>query len=357
MYYFAVGVFLIDLRQDMHKLISFVISESHNKAKKGTALEQRPLESAPRYYESSIPSQFEMGEERMRLDGREVVFLVRSYPPDSILVEASTSLGDIFSEDAFLFRQKLVDACHAVAEKYGGSAKLSEEYSVALVSGYEGDPEKMVVQHAGKIASFLKSERQPLDEKEIEYTLSTQIKYGKDDLVIIDWDGAFVFDTGGEIDDIIDLLEVANLQLVRYRALDKTLDEHLSKVTKFAHIKTSGILFLKNRKELTKAFREVIAIRAKAIADFEAADRDIKLIGDWYSARLYDLLSKKFKLDEWKKHIQEKLESLEDIYTIVAENFSVSRHQFLELIQILLFFVLQIGWFVLIIFEFNYFTR
>ena len=55
--------------------------------------------------------------------------------------------------------------------------------------------------------------------------------------------------------------------------------------------------------------------------------------------------------------MQEKLESLEDIYTIVAENFSVSRHQFLELIQILLFFVLQAGWFALIILEFFYFTK
>ena len=85
--------------------------------------------------------------------------------------------------------------------------------------------------------------------------------------------------------------------------------------------------------------------------------RDIKLIGDWYSARLYDLVSKKFKLDEWRKGIQSKLESLEDVYNIVAENFSISRHQLMEIIQIILFFVLQAGWFALLILEFLYFTR
>ena len=207
-----------------------------------------------------------------------------------------------------------------------------------------------------EIAAFLKSEKQPLDEKEIEYTLSKQIKYAKDDLVIVDWDGAFVFDTVGQIDDIIDLFQTANLQLLRYRTLDSELDERLRKVTKFARVPNTKTMIF-NRKELAKAFREVIEVRGQAIADFEAIDRDIKLIGDWYSARLYDLVSKKFKLEEWRKTIQSKLESLEDIYTIVAENFSISRHQLLELIQIILFFVLQIGWFALIILEFFYFTK
>ena len=106
-----------------------------------------------------------------------------------------------------------------------------------------------------------------------------------------------------------------------------------------------------------QAFREVIAIRSRSISEFEAMDRDIKLIGDWYSARLYDLAAKKFKLEAWKQSIKEKLDSLEDVYSIVSENFSISRLQLLELVQIGLFFILQVGWFVLIILEFIYFTR
>ena len=86
-------------------------------------------------------------------------------------------------------------------------------------------------------------------------------------------------------------------------------------------------------------------------------ERDIKLIGDWYSARFYDLLSRKFRLDGWRQAIREKLDSLEDVYSIVSENLGVSSQQVLEFIQIGAFFVLQIGWFVLIILEFIYFTR
>lgn len=339
----------------MHKLISFVISESR-RLKKGGLLPPKSPESAPHYYKSVIPQQYAVATESIKIDGLDKVnFSVRAYPPENILVEASVETDDPFSKETFDLREKLVEACQKISQKYGGDEELSEEYSVALVSGYSGDPEQFL-KYKQEITAFLKSETQPLDDKEIEYTLSAQIKYAEDDLVIVDWDGAFVFDTKGEIDDIVDLLQTANLQLLRYRVLDKELDERLRKVTKFAQ-KAETKLILANRKELTRAFKEVIEVRAKAIADFEAIDRDIKLIGDWYSARLYDLASKKFKLDEWRKSVQKKLESLEDIYQIISENFSVSRTHLLELTQIILFFILQAGWFALIILEFIYFTR
>lgn len=345
----------------MQKLISFVITASRPLNKKGAPLEYKFSESAPRYSASSLPAQFDMGTTKMKVGERDITFHIRSFPPENILVEAEVEVDDIFAPLTLTLREQLVEACYAIAKKRGGESHMSEEYSVALVSGYTGDPEQFLTRKQ-EITAFLKSERIPLDPSEIDYTISKQIKYAKDDLVIVDWDGAFVFDTHGEVDDIIDLLQTANLQLLRYRTLDRELDDRLHKVTRFANLtapeKTlSARNYLRNSHEMRSAFREVINVRAKAIDDFEAIDRDIKLIGDWYSARLYELASKKFKLDEWKKTVQEKLDSLEDIYGIVAENFSVSRFQFLELLQIILFFILQVGWFVLIILEFFYFTR
>ncbi|HEY4519843.1 MAG TPA: hypothetical protein VJH33_02295 [Candidatus Paceibacterota bacterium] len=340
----------------MQKIISFVISEA-KKLKKGTVLEYKPSESAPKHSASAIPLQFEAKKLTKNIGGLPAQFAIRSYPPNHLLIEATIEVDDIFSENALTLREQLVEACQDISQKQGGSLDMSEEYSIALVSGYSGDPQQFF-NKSPHIAAFLKSERIPLDDNEIHYTLSNQIKYGKDDLVIVDWDGAFVFDVEGKVDDVVNLFETANLQLLRYRSLDKELDERLHKVTRFGIVTVPTTLSLmKNKRDIATAFQEIIRVRTEAIADFEAIDRDIKLIGDWYSARLYDCISKKFKFDEWKRHVQEKLESLEDIYTIVAENFSVSRHQFLELIQILLFFVLQAGWFALIILEFFYFTK
>lgn len=338
----------------MHRLVSFVIARTP-RHKKGVILEQKAIQSAPPYYERVIPKQFAMGEEKEKVFGKEVRFLLRAYEPEYVMVEASIEVDDVFSKKTFELREALIDTCQKISQKNGGSVNLNEEYSLAILSGYTGDPEQFL-KRGEKIAAFLKSEKEPLDEKEIEYSLSSQIKYGKDDLVIVDWDGAFVFDTAGQVDDVIDLFQTANLQLLRYRVLDSELDERLRRVNKFTQSTGKKVPIFK-RRELTKAFREVITVRSQAIADLGAIDRDLKLIGDWYSARLYDIASKKLKLDDWRRSIREKLESLEDIYTIVAENFSISRASFLELIQIVLFFILQAGWFVLIILEFIYFTR
>ena len=94
--------------------------------------------------------------------------------------------------------------------------------------------------------------------------------------------------------------------------------------------------------DVRKVLREIIEIRTQSILESEAVERNIKLIGDWYSAKLYSLISRKFHLDSWKAEIKEKLDTLEDVYVMATENFSVSYRATLE-------FVILAGWFVLLI--------
>lgn len=338
----------------MSKITSFIIVES-SRAKRGKeAALPAPVKSAPHYFEKTVPSQFILNQDKAKIGDTEVDIIVKTYPPDIVVVESTVEVPDIFSEDVLELKDKLLNLCFEVAKKNGGKDELSEEYTVYQISGYKGDPELFLQKNFQKVAGLLKSEKLELDEKEVEYTLSFQLKYAKDDLAIVDWDGTFLFDPEGEFGETIELLELANFQLLRYRMLDRDLDERLQKVSKLTQ-REGGRWF--RTKEVAQAFREVIKVRSQSIAEFEALDRDIKLIGDWYSARLYDLMSKKFRLDAWSHTIKEKLDSLEDTYDIVSENLGISRIRILEFIQIGAFFILQIGWFVLIILEFFYFTR
>ena len=338
------------------KIVSFVIAEVP-KLKKGEAAEFKYTQSAPHYFQVSVPAQFILGEEKREILGKEVIFALKAYKPDVLLVEAKVNeIEDIFSQDAFNLREALIDGCHEIIKKHGGKFEGSEEYSLACVSEYKGDPDQFFNKKA-QIASFLKSEKELLDEKEIEYTLSSQIKYSKDDLVILDWDGAFIFDPDGNFDAIIELFQLANLQLLRYRILGVDVDDRMDKISKLVRQKPITRFGFLKRGEITQSLREAITIRTQSVTEFEKLEREIKLIGDWYFARLYEVITKKFRMDEWKKSVKEKLDSLEDIYGVVSENFSMSRSQMLEFIQIIAFFILQIGWFALIILEFFYFTR
>ncbi|MDP3901915.1 MAG: hypothetical protein Q8Q37_03030 [bacterium] len=339
-----------------YKIAAFVIA-GVNRPKKGDKIvEAKAAQSAPQYYE--LPKQFAVSETSLKIGGNDVKFLVRSYAPDILLAETVVETDDVFSQETFKLREELIDACHKILKDRGSRPEMSEEYALAIVYDYQGDPERFLsADKKAAIASFLKSEKMTLAENEIEYTLSKQLKYAKDDLIIVDWDGSFIFDPVGDVESAIDLFQTANLQLLRYRILDSELDNRLKKVARLSSSKTEKKLFFFGQKELANSFQEIIKIRTQSITEFESFERDIKLIGDWYLARLYDLIAKKFKLEEWRSVIRNKFESLEDIYNIVSEKFSLSRNERLEFIQIAVFFVLQLGWFVLIILEFMFYLK
>ena len=338
-----------------YELISFVLSGS-KRLKSGKTLSPSSEQSAPHYFSSSIPRQSIVDNTSTQIDGQKLDVSVKSYGGSILLIEARLPVDNPFSTETFDLRDKLIDALNAIAKKQGAIYEFSEEYSIVVISDYESAPEKFL-DKSDKIAGFLKSEKIKLDKREIEHTLSHQIKYADNDLIIIDWDGAFIFEPQGKAESIIELLQIANLQLLRYRMLENELSDRLDAITKQVKEPADFWTMLTNRKKIMKSFQDVIAIRAKSIKDFELIEKEIKLIGDWYFARLYDLVYRKFKLAEWKEDIKEKLDNIEDIYSIIEDNFSISRNEFLELIQIILFFFLQLGWFVLIILEFIYFTK
>ncbi len=342
----------------MHKITSFIVAEI-NKVKKGRELPApTPLKSSPHYLAKSMPPQIVIGKEKVKVANHEVELMLKSYYSDALMIEGSIDVEDIFSEEILELKDKLLNACLEYGKKNGAKMESSEEFTVYQVSGYTGDPELYLKKHPAKIASLLKSEKLELDEKEIDYTLSFQFKYAKDDLIILDWDGAVLFDPSGDFEESIDLLQLANFQLLRYRAMDEDLDQRLKKVYKLIQPEeTKGWWARFKTREMTQAFKEVIRIRTQSIAQFEALDRDIKLIGDWYSARVYDLLSKKFKFDAWHNTIKEKLDSLEDIYSIASENLGMSRTKLLERVEIVGFIILQIGWIPLLYFEFTSYMK
>ena len=327
------------------KLITFVLGETRRQSK-GEKVEIKSLRSAPHYFEAAIPSQFIVGSEKQTIKNREIEFQIKSYPPDILIIEASSDIENIFFENALDLKDAMLESCYTILEKNGGKKESAEEYSVWAISGYSAEPEQFF-QWKDKIAGFLKSEKLTLDEKEVAQTLEAQIKYAKNDLVIVDWDGAFIFDPEADFASTVELLELANFQLLKYRLLDSVLDERLARVAKIFHRFPKQKFFFLGKGEIRTALQDIIKIRSTSVFEFQAVERDIKLIGDWYSARLYELAAKKFKFSEWRGQIKEKLDATEDIYSIASERFSWSP----ERIEMVGWFILLAGWAVILIFD------
>lgn len=342
------------------KLICFIVGKTPVRSR-GEAIPTPPLKSAPHYFEATVPKQFIIKQEKINIRGHEGLQSLKLYPPDALLVEITLDLPDLLNlNDVQAIKEEAIEKCREVLKKKGDKDvdEFSEEYSIYNMYDYSGSPDQFFTEkNQEKIASLLKSEKIQLDKSELDYTLASKVKYAKDDLVIIDWDGAFFFDPKGtEVEAVIEFFELANYQLLRYRLLNSDLASRFSKVLKLIQEPNTKIISRTN-KEITQSYKEIIRVRGKSMAEFESLEREIRLIGEWYMARLYEITAKKFRFDEWRRLIKEKLDSLEDVYDIVSENFSVSRYHLLEIIQLGAFFILQIGWFALIILEFIYFTR
>lgn len=327
-------------------LVSFFVGITKQDLDTDEFVDIKEAKSSPSYPDV-MPKQMIVKAEKKLIENKTFDLLVKYHSPGIIIAEASIDLEDILDDHVFDMKSSLAIECRTILGEYRCDPYFDEEYSVYCISGYQGDPENIISEHKDRIARFLKTERIPLDEEEINTTLKFNIKYTKDDITIVDWDGAFVFDPRSDFASNIELFEIANLQLLKLRVLEYETKKRLEKAAQLLQKTTlRKIPWLKSR-EIRHSLREIIGIRTKSILEFEATERNIKLIGDWYSARLFDLVAKKLHMETWKININKTLDALEDIYSMLAENFSISFSTTLEFIMTFCWFILLVGYFLL----------
>ena len=78
--------------------------------------------------------------------------------------------------------------------------------------------------------------------------------------------------------------------------------------------------------------------------DFERAEQSLLLIGDWYTAKLYESIHNEFYLKDWKESVRTKLDNLENIVTTIQENFALSFETLMDRLQMLGWVLLLAGY-------------
>jgi hypothetical protein len=161
--------------------------------------------------------------------------------------------------------------------------------------------------------------------------LSHCISYGNDDVVILDWNAALVVDK--EPEDILTVLEFANVELLEMRFLDQRLDDALTLAyDRLSKQSRKWFQFRGNPSGL----RDISQWQVDNAILFEGVNNALKLLGDQYLARLYRLMAERFHLTDWDASILRKLQTLEGIYQKVSDQVVHHRMEVLEWIVILL---------------------
>jgi hypothetical protein len=209
-----------------------------------------------------------------------------------------------------------------------------ETYSVFQIESMTpaSTPAELLEGQAHDLARILRAEQAPLSEQEVADATSARLSFATDDLSLIDWNGAVVFDRDPA--DIIAVLEFANVELLEMRFLDRQLDAALDAAYEVLGRRSWW------RDWIPGSFRADLHHLAQMQVDsailFEGVNNTLKLVGDQYLARLYRLVSQRLHLAEWDASILRKLTSLESIYEKMSDLSASWRLELLEWVIILL---------------------
>jgi hypothetical protein len=208
---------------------------------------------------------------------------------------------------------------------------MSEEY---IIFRLDDRRPGWLEQRADWIAGLVRLESGPLSPGEVREATRLGISYTPTDLVVLDWAAGFVADT--ECADTLRVIEFANVQLLEFRQIDDRLDDRLEAAYRLIRPERRPRRMPSLLRGHGQAVRQIREMEIEATSLFERVDNALKLIGDHYLARVFDVASGRFHLREWQQSIRRKLETVGDVYDLLVQQAGGQRMEALEVTVVLL---------------------
>jgi len=344
------------LRGEIVYLYAFDVANEIKLERVATLLSGRPApftvradRTAPRSVVYSSPLAIEPAAPAVRLNGESVRLLVRVYEVGVVSVTvraafARNSLVELIPfhnptlDDGSPLDALARDLCAEVCRELQGvlvrpgEMTEPEAYTVFTLFELEDGPDAnhWLDSHRQEVAGLL-AETPPerLSEQQTEEVLRLRRSFEKADLVVIDWDAALVVELDGYAEDVLFVLELANLQLEEFRWMDRVLDRHMER----------AYADLARRRRWT-AGAVLWSLRRLRIDLSRLADEVVhatKFVGDWHLARVYLLARERFHLDQWRASVTERLGQLDNLYTLTRAELYDRRMLWLEIVIVVFF--------------------
>ena len=246
----------------------------------------------------------------------------------------------VWDTDFTSFAQKIVKqqierARPALVKLY--DSWLHEDYFVFHVRDLAGNPTatELLSTQGGRIAQIVRGENVPLSEGEQQEIMQSKISYYPNDLAVISWNAAFLYDSAAGAETVIQLLEYANSQLLEFRHYDELLTRELVSVYEFMD-HGSGIWA---RWRTARRANRLHTVLLDVDELTERADNAIKFLSDMFSARLYKVAASKIGVTDYKDLVNQKVHTAEELYRFMIDQFHQSRAFVLELMVVIILII------------------
>lgn len=193
----------------------------------------------------------------------------------------------------------------------------------------------LVRRYGPQIASLLRLETQNMSEYQIEEVLQASTAYYGSDLLVINSEGAFIFDS--EYHEPLELFELAGIQRLELQSFDKLLDKKLNifynsdtfKIPVRSYVPLLG-------SHIDSMLIDIAKLRVDISVITERLKNSVNMSGDSYFQRLYLMLGDAFKLKDWKASIDEKLSIVNEMYSVRKNRLDTVREELQNILIILL---------------------
>lgn len=251
-----------------------------------------------------------------------------------------TKIAQNYKEE---LKQKIGAALKTPAE-----FSLIEDYTSYVITKVVSDKNDEVtdlvqIKEAFDLPSIILAENQTkLADRIKSVIMENSLQYSNQDLMIIDWNSSVIIDLTGQKEYVAycDLLEFSLSHLLELQVYDTILDDRLNALYEnMDQEKVNNETYASLSKEAGQIYIEISEI-------LDRVNNSLKTIGDSYYAIIIRHINKRFRLDDWERSTNEKLDKLMNISAILQDRIeskqsisSTHTGHFFEIIVIILFLI------------------
>jgi hypothetical protein len=234
-----------------------------------------------------------------------------------------------------LLKPRLEKAGAAMVKPY--RSWLDEDYVIITVfpDGANENAADLLEHHGREIAQIVRGESRTLSQGEFQEILTASVSYYPNDLLVVGWSAAFVFDNAAAAGPTMQLLEYANAQLLEFRHYDELLTGVLAEVYRSIDRRT-GVW---RRWGLAGEAERLNTIRLDVIEIAERTETSIKFLSDMFYARMYRLAAARVGVPDYRRLVDHKLQTAGELYEFMVDRFDRGRGFFLEVVVVIILLI------------------
>ncbi len=221
-----------------------------------------------------------------------------------------------------------------------GDSAMQEDYLLGIVHRWSEPLSAAELQERVDLVPLLSGERRKLSDGARRDLLRHRYSYYEDDLVVLTWDRAFIYEPRKD-SDVADVIEVANAQLLELRYYAGLLDDELPRMYDLVEAERSsgGIANLMAPRRFARLARRLHTLVAEVTEITEQVDNALQVTEDVYLARIYSAALDQFRVANVSAAVNRKLAIIRDTYTALYDEASGARGALMEAAIVVLIMV------------------